>query len=203
MKTIVGMTLFFLIFVGRFAYSEPLLKGSEESQIKQNQVADAHNLTRIENDAELEQMKAEGRLVPIPVTLGIRIDERLHERFRYVRPWVASYLIELGRDFYNHFGTDIQINSAVRTAEHQLGISGRNKNAAPVIGPKRSLHLTGSAIDIAKLPLTREQKLWLRPRLVNLELNNTLEATEEHHQAVFHIMVFPDYEVPPVKTAKQ
>lgn len=203
MKTLVGMTLFFLFFVGRTAYSEPLLKGSPESQIKQNRVADTYNLPRIENDAELEEMKAEGLLVRIPDTLGIKIDERLDERFRYVRPWVATYLIKLGRDFYNRFGTDIQINSAVRTVVYQVGISGRNKNAAPATGEKRSSHLTGSAIDIAKLPLTREQKHWLRPRLVNLELSNTHEATEEHHQAVFHIMVFPDYEVPPVKTAKQ
>lgn len=203
MNTLVGMMLFFLIFVGRAAYSEPLLKGSPESQIKQNLVADAYNLVRIEDAAELEAMKATGELVPIPVTLGIKIDERLHERFRYVRPWVATYLTVLGRDFYNRFGTDIQINSAVRTVEYQIEISGRNKNAAPVTGLKRSSHLTGSSIDIAKLPLTREQKLWLRPRLVHLEVNEKAEATEEHYQAVFHIMVFPDYDVPPVKTAQQ
>lgn len=203
MKNLFCLTFFFLIFSAHVAHGEPLLKGSPESQIRQNTEADRNELVRIKNDVELEKMKATGQLVRIPDTPGVKIDARLQERFRFIRPWVATFLIELGKGFKERFGEEIQINSATRTVEYQMEISGRNKNAAPVTGEKRSSHLTGSAIDIAKLALTEEQKLWLRTRLVTLELGNTIEATEEHYQAVFHIMVFPEYGVPQVRTAKQ
>ncbi len=203
MKTLFGLIFVVLVSSVHIAHGEPLLKGSPESQIKQNVEADRIQLVRIINDVVLEEMIAGGLLVKIPDTPGVKIDVRLPERFRFVRPWVATFLIELGKDFKVRFGEEIQINSAVRTIEYQVQISSRNKNAAPIMGEKRSSHLTGSAIDIAKLPLTEEQKLWLRARLVALELSNAIEATEEHYQAVFHIMVFPKNEVLIVRTTKE
>lgn len=206
MKTLVGMTFFFLVLVSQAVHGEPLLKGSKESQIKQNAVADAYDLVRIKNNAELEEMKATGRLVRIPDTPGIKVDKRLPEHLRFVLPWVSTFLVETGSVFYWCFGgKEIQINSAVRTAEYQIHLikKSKNPNAASVTGPKRSVHLTGSAIDIAKLPLTERQKLWLREWLVGLEIVNAIEATEEHNQAVFHLMVFPDYGSSPIKTASQ
>ena len=203
MKTFFGLTLLFLIFTTSVAHGHPLLKGSPASQIKQNQVADKYNLVRIEDESHLETMKDAGLLVRIADTPGIRIDTRLDSRFHYVLSFVNAFLADVGRDFKEEFGVEIQLNSAVRTAVHQLKISGRNRNAAAIIGEKRSVHLTGAAIDIAKLPLTREQIHWLRLRLVALEIRNIIEATEEHYQAVFHIMVFPGYDEPNVYTAKQ
>jgi hypothetical protein len=150
------MTFLFVLFSVNTTYAEPLLRGSPESQIKQNVVADKNDLIRITDDTHLEELKAGGELVRIPETVGIKIDPRLTERFRYVRPFVADYLILMGREFHDRFKTELQINSAVRTASHQLSISGSNKNAAPIKGLKRSAHLTGAAIDIAKLTLTRE-----------------------------------------------
>lgn len=205
MKANFCVTILFVLFPFLSAHAEPLLKGSKESQLKQNAIADKFNLIRIENDVELEEMKLSGQLVPIPVTLGIKIDDRLDERLRYVLPWVATYLVELGREFHKQFNAEIQINSAVRTAEHQLHLirNVKNPNAASVTGPKRSVHLTGSAIDIAKLPLTEIQKRWLRKKLVGHEVKNLIEATEEDNQAVFHAMIFPNYGSPPVQTAQQ
>jgi D-alanyl-D-alanine dipeptidase len=159
MKTFFGLTLLFLIFSVHVAHGEPLLKGSPESQVKQNAEADRVQLVRINNDVELEEMKAGGLLVKIPDTPGVRVDERLPEHLRFVRPWVATFLVELGKDFKEHFGEEIQINSAIRTVEYQILISKRNKNAAPVTGAKRSSHLTGAAIDIAKLPLSERQRI--------------------------------------------
>ncbi len=198
-----SLTLLFVLFGAHIAYGEPLLKGSPESQIKQNQIADKSDLVRITNADQLEEMKRSGHLVQIPETRGIKIDDRLASHFRYVRPWVAIYLTRIGKDFHDRFGVDIKINSAVRTIEHQIHLSRRNKNAAPVDGHKRSSHLTGSAIDIAKLPLTEEQRIWLRQRFVADEISHKIEATEEHWQAVFHIMVFPDFDSLPVQTASQ
>lgn len=203
MKDLICLTLFLLIFTTRVAHGHPLLKGSPASQIKQNEEADRVQLVRVANNVELEELVASGLIIQIPDIPGVRINERLPERFRFVRPWVVAFLTDLGKDFKERFGEEFQINSAIRTVEYQIHISKRNKNAAAVTGPKRSSHLTGAAIDIAKLPLTREQIVWLQVRLVALEKEKKIEATEEHHQAVFHIMVFPEYVAPLMQTASQ
>lgn len=185
------------------ANAEPRLKGSPESQMRQNAVADYYGLVRIENDEQLEEMIRSGQLVKIPNSIGIKTDERLKERLRYVLPCVADWLIELGKKFHEKFGTEIQINSGVRTISYQdylISVLG-NPNAAPVIGAKRSVHLTGAAIDIAKLPLTKEQLVWLRKYLVNEEMNYKAEITEEFRQAVFHAMVFPEAVAPHILLA--
>lgn len=178
------------------ANAEPILKGSFESQQRQYAVALHYDMIHIVDDAHLEEMVSSGQLVKIPDTVGIKTDERLPENLRYVLPHVADYLIILGRDFYNKFGTEIQINSAVRTIAYQIGLRGRNRNAAPVVGERRTSHTTGATIDIAKLPLTKEQLTWIRNHLVAKEINFMMEATEEHRQAVFHVMIFPEAVAP-------
>lgn len=203
MKDLICLTFFLLIFTTSTAYGHPLLKGSPASQIKQNEVANEHNLVRIEDNVQLEALKDAGVLVRIADAPGVRIDTRLDDRFHYVLSFVNDFLTDVGRDFKKEFGVEFQINSAVRTAVHQIKISGRNPNAAAIIGEKRSVHLTGAAIDIAKLPLTRKQIRWLRLKLVALEKGNKIEATEEHYQAVFHVMVFPQYGPYLLQTASQ
>lgn len=180
-----------------------ILKGSVASLIKQNIEADQSNLTRIANAAELKQFKDLGLLVPIPQTPGVIIDPRLDTQYRLVRPWTAKFLSKLGKSFKKRFGTNLQVNSAVRTIERQEEIARSNKNAAPTEGDTRSSHLTGASVDIAKKPLTSTQRRWLRAQLKSLERNDLIEATEEHYQAVFHIMVFRRYESTKVRVASK
>ena len=195
MKTLIWLLLFLTALE---ASAEPLLKGSDASQRRQNAVADYYGLVRIENDEQLEEMIRAGLLVKIPESTGIKIDKRLPENLHYVLSYVVDYLTKLGRDFYKEFGAELQINSAVRTIIYQAHLGGVRKisNAASPYGEKRSSHLTGATIDIAKLPLTKEQLIWMRKRLVAEEINYILEATEEHRQAVFHIMIFPEAVAP-------
>lgn len=193
------MKLFIIVFISctylfsHEAFTDPILKGSPESQMRQNQEADRNGLSRIADSGELELFKENGLLIKIPETPGIKIDPRLDEQFHVVRPWTAKFLSDLGRKFKKRFKANLQINSATRTIVYQEHLAERNKNAAPVTGNTRSAHLTGAAIDLAKKPLTRKQKQWLRTELKELEKKGLIEATEEHFQAVFHVMVFMNY----------
>jgi len=173
--------------------ADPILKGSIASQIKQNHEADKSGLIRIADSEELELFKENGLLIKIPDALGVKIDPRLDARFCYIRPSTARFLINLGKEFQMRFNASLQINSAIRTVERQKIIAENNLNAAPTEGDRMSSHLTGASIDIAKKPLNRVQKKWLRAKLMKLELDDLIEATEEHRQAVFHIMVFERY----------
>jgi hypothetical protein len=71
-----------------------------------------------------------------------------------------------------------------------------NGNTAPISGPKKSSHLTGATVDIAKVGLTKAELDWLRKKLLVLEAEDLIEATEEQDQLVFHAMVFHTYSQP-------
>ncbi len=179
--------------------TKPSLRGSPESLEKQNRMADMENLSRIQDDAQLAKFIEQGLLVPIPEGVTIRIDPRLSEKYRYVRPWVSQFLIDVGKDFFERFKKSLWINSAVRPTDYQEKLRERNKNAAPTNGSKQSSHMTGATIDIAKIPMlkdksaAREQLVWMRKRLLDLEGRDLIEATEEHVQAVFHVMISKKY----------
>ncbi len=171
----------------------PSLRGSPESQRRQNEKADKVNLSRIKDDAQLEKFKELKLLVPIPQNETVQIDPRLAEKWRWVRPWTTKFLKDIGREYYSQFKKPIQVNSAVRTVERQNELRGTNRNAASTEGDKKSSHLTGAAIDIAKIGMSPTELVWMRNRLLALEKRALIEATEERRQLVFHIMVFKNY----------
>lgn len=166
------------------------LRGSHEIQLRQNQEADREKLSRIKDAKHLEWMKANGFLVNLPETNEVRVDPRLEPELRFCRPWVRDFLLKLANDFYNLFHKPIQINSAVRTVKYQKRLRKTNRNAAESDGPMASSHLTGATVDVAKLGYTHDELRWMRQRLIDLEEDGKILATEEHWQLVFHIMVF-------------
>jgi hypothetical protein len=152
-------------------------------------VADELAQTRLRED-ELQISKDNGQLVRLPENETVRISPRLPEKYRWCLPATHAFILELGRQFYDRHGTPLQITSAVRTVEYQQVIMQRNANAARGETPeRRSPHLTGSTIDIAKGGLTDNQRIWLGARLLLNEEQGRVEATEEFRQAVFHVMV--------------
>lgn len=194
MKLLLVSLILYTQLFSHNCYSEPILRGSKESQIKQNLEADQSNLSRIENMKELLQHIGSGLLISIPTSPGVKIDIRLDKRFHYVRPCTAEFIKDLGSRYRERFNVSLQINSAIRTVEHQKEIAKYNRNAAPTTGNMRSSHLTGSTIDISKKKLSRAQKKWLRLQLKKFERKDEIDATEEFHQAVFHIMVYDRYQ---------
>ena len=167
-----------------------------ESRKIENIEADKEKLIRIENENQLEEMKKFGLLVELPKNEYLKIDSRLNANYHWCLPVVKDFLTKLLEDFHKSSQKSkhkIQINSAVRTVEYQNELRKRNKNAVEAEGPYATSHTTGATIDIAKLNLSTKELKWIKKYLLNLEKNGKIEATEEHYQAVFHIMVFKNY----------
>ena len=172
----------------------PPLKGSHEILIHQNVMADTDGLERVRDDDDLNRMRANGMLVPIPTNAStLHIDERLPVNRRYARPWTALFLDTLARQHYARFGTALQVNSAVRTVEFQQRLVHTNGNAAPAEGDTASPHLTGQAVDIAKHGLSLTEIAWLRGYLLPLVQQGKVDVEEEFQQSCFHISVYKKY----------
>lgn len=172
----------------------PVLRGSYESMLRQNEEIDRLQLPRIQDDAELEDLILKQELVEIQESDSLRVAANLDPDRRYCRPWTLSFLEDLGQAFYAEFKTPIQVNSAVRTVAVQKKLRRRNRNAAPEFGEIASSHLAGLTVDINKRGLTRTQRKWLDSYLLELRNLNLIEAAEERRQPVYHIMVSERYE---------
>jgi hypothetical protein len=174
----------------------PPLKGTHEILLHQNEVADREGLERIQNDADLMDMRSKRMLVALPTSYALQVDDRLPTNRRYTRPWTAVFLANMARAHYAHFHTALQINSAVRTVEFQQHLIHINGNAAPAEGDTASPHLTGQAIDIAKHGLSRTEVAWMRGYLMPLIQEGKIDVEEEFQQSCFHISVYKRY-LPP------
>jgi hypothetical protein len=186
---------------GRLIVPAPL-RGSHEILVHQNLVADRDGLDRIQNDADLFDMRSKGLLVAIPASAALEVDDRLPSERRYCRPWTARFLANLARAHYARFHTPLQVNSAVRTVEFQEHLQHINGNAAPAEGDTASPHLTGQAVDLAKHGLSRTEIAWMRGYLLRLSQEGKIDVEEEFKQACFHISVYKNY-LPPASTPRR
>ena len=151
------------------------------------------DLPRIQDDAELEQLKASEDLVPIVAGQSLRFDPRLDPDRRYCRPWTREFLDDLSSAYYKEFHGQIQVNSAVRPVKVQKKLRRHNRNAAPAEGEIASSHLAGLTVDIQRRGLSREQIKWMQGYMLPLKEQGLIEPEEERHQWVFHVMVSGRY----------
>lgn len=172
----------------------PLLPGSHESQLKQNEEIDDAGLPRIQNDEELDQLIERQELLPLSDSRYVLVSPNVKPDRRYSRAVVQDFLDDLGRAYYEEFHQPIQVTSAVRTAEQQRKLRRHNSNAAPESGDTGSSHLSGLTVDLAKRGMTRKQHAWLENYLAGLKADNVIEPLEERRQACFHVMVFQRYD---------
>ena len=172
------------------------LYGSHEVLLHQNQMADHDGLTRVRDDDDLIDLRRQKKLVPLPESEFLRVDERLPSNRRFTRPWTAVFLAVLSRDFYTSFHESLQVNSAVRTVQIQQRLLRINGNAAPTAGDTASPHLTGQAVDIGKRSLTMPQIAWMRAYLQPLIEQGKIDVEEEFQQSCFHISVYRSYTIP-------
>ena len=175
----------------------PPLRGSRESLLRQNVRDTAEGLVRIQDDEQLNAMRADRELVLVPVGSGLRINPDLPYNRRYCRPWTARFLGDLARVHYARFHNALQVNSAVRTVAFQRALIGINGNAAAADGDLASPHLTGAAVDIGKKGLSVSEIAWMRAWLLPLQTSGKIDVEEEFYQACFHITVYSSY-APPV-----
>ncbi len=178
----------------RRVYWNPLLKGSHESMLRQNEEIDRLNLPRIQNDEQLDELIARNELVEIPEAPGLRLAANLKPNRRYCKEWTRDFVEDLGSAYYDEFGVPIQVNSAVRTAQQQKKLRRRNRNAAPIDGDTASSHLAGLTVDINKRGITKKQHAWIESYFAKLRDLGLIEVAEERRQPVFHVMVSEKYE---------
>lgn len=171
----------------------PLFRPSRDSLLRQNQVIDRLELPRIQDDNELEELKASQDLVPIVPGRTLRVDPRLDPDRRYCRPWTRDFVDDLSEAYYKEFQQQIQINSAVRTVQVQKKLRRHNRNAAPEKGETASSHLAGITVDIQRRGMSRQQVKWVEQYMLPLKDLGLIEPEEERRQWVFHVAVSDRY----------
>src|SRR5215467_12311382 len=171
----------------------PVFRPSRDSLLRQNEEIDRLDLPRIQDDAELEQLKASQELVPIMAGPTLRFDPRLDPDRRYCRPWTREFVEDLSEAYYEKFHLQIQVNSAVRTVKVQNKLRRHNRNAAPWEGETASSHLAGVTVDLQRRGMNKEQIRWMEHYLFYMKALGLVEPEEERRQWVFHIMVSGHY----------
>jgi hypothetical protein len=171
----------------------PLFRPSHESLLIQNAEIDRLDLPRIQDDTELEALKADGSLLPIIPSESLRIEPSLDPSRRYCRPWTRDFVDDLSQAYYNRFHQQIQVNSAVRTVKVQRKLRRHNRNAAPWEGDTASSHLAGVTVDLQRRGMTRDQIRWMEYYLFYMKSLGLVEPEEERRHWCFHIMVSGRY----------
>jgi DNA-binding transcriptional ArsR family regulator len=171
----------------------PLFRPSHDSLIRQNEEIDRAELPRIQDDAELEALKASGALVPIEPSESLKIEPSLDPSRRFCRPWTRDFVQDLSEVYYRQFHERIQVNSAVRTVKVQKKLRRRNRNAAPAEGDTASSHLAGVTVDLQRRGLTKEEIRFVERYLFYLNALGLVEPEEERRHWCFHVMVSDRY----------
>ena len=171
----------------------PVFRPSRESLLLQNAEVDRMELPRIQDDYELESLKSKGDLVEINASEHLRFDPRLDPDRRYCRPWTRDFVEDLSKAYFEAFGTQIQVNSAVRTVKIHKKLRRHNRNAAPEKGELASSHLAGTTVDLQRRGMTPVQIKWMQQYMMPLKELGLIEPEEERRQWVFHVMVSDKY----------
>jgi len=178
----------------RVARWNPVLRGSHDSMLRQNEEIDRLKLTRISDDQQLEELELRGDLVSLHDSRALQIASNLEVNRRFCRPWTRAFLEDLSQAYYAQFHQPIQVTSAVRTVDQQARLQRWNHNAAPIDGDTASSHLAGLTIDIGKSPMSPRERAWFDQYVLKLQQLGLVEAAEERRQACYHIMVSDRYD---------
>ena len=170
-----------------------MFRPSHESLILQNAEIDRLELPRIQDDDELEALKASQALLPIRASESLRFDPRLDPSRRFSRPWTRDFTEDLGQAYYHRFHQQIQVNSAVRTVMVQRKLRRHNRNAAPAEGDTASSHLAGLTVDLQRRGMTKQQVRFVERYLFYLRELGLVEPEEERRHWCFHVMVSDRY----------
>ena len=171
----------------------PMFRPSHDSLVRQNEEINRLDLPRIQDDNELEALKASGALVPIEASESLKIEPSLDPSRRYCRSWTRDFVDDLSEVYYRQFHAQIQVNSAVRTVKVQKKLRRRNRNAAPAEGDTASSHLAGITVDLQRRGMTKEQIQFVERYLFYLNALGLVEPEEERRHWCFHVMVSERY----------
>jgi hypothetical protein len=152
------------------------LRGSTASLDRQNQMAEDHDYTFIEDGDRVRFFASQGWLVPIEPNSDVALKG---VSYPYARPEVALFVQRLGSQYRAACGEPLVVTSLTRPLTGQ-----------PVNASDRSVHPTGMALDL-RTPRTRVCRGWLERVLLSLERAGVIEATLERFPVHYHVAVYP------------
>lgn len=177
----------------RGALWNPLFRPSHDSLLRQNEEINRLDLPRIQDDAELEALKATGELVAINESESLKIERSLDPSRRFCRPWTRDFVLDISESYHRQFHEQMQLNSAVRTVKVQQKLRRHNRNAAPAEGDTASSHLAGITVDLQRRGMTKQQLRFVERYLFYLNALGLVEPEEERRHWCFHVMVSDKY----------
>ncbi|MGH9458333.1 MAG: DUF5715 family protein [Thermoanaerobaculia bacterium] len=152
------------------------LRGSRSSLLRQQRIARQHDYTHLRNRAHVRRFVSAGLLVPVPESRTLQIDGA---SYPYARPEVRVFLGRIAREYASACGEPLVVTSLTRPRSEQP------RNSSPY-----SVHPTGMALDLRK-SRKGSCRRWLESRLLTLERQGVLDATEEFRPPHYHVALYP------------
>ncbi len=150
------------------------LRGSHAAVDRAYDAAVREGLPFVHSNAELERRAGEGEYVAL---------DRSAATYRlkgvgspYVRPATRDFVVGFADRYARECGGPLTVTSAMRPTSVHL------RNSV-----QKSVHPTGMAVDL-RAPRDGCHG-WMRDALLDMEGAGTIDATEEHHPAHFHVVV--------------
>jgi len=152
------------------------LRGSPAAVDRAYREAHQHDLTFFRSAASVRRAAREGTLVQLRGNRNYRVHQ---VRYPYVLPTTHNFVNHLAEQYRARCGEKMVVTSGVRPLTFRLSNS-----------VDKSVHPAGMAVDLRK-PRNARCISWLRERLLHLEGEGAIDATEEHNPPHFHLVVYP------------
>jgi hypothetical protein len=151
------------------------LRGSQASVDATYDYARRKGLTFHRTSRTVRRAAAQGKFVKLASSANVRVKG---VTFPYVLPSTRTFVLRLAAEYRSVCDEPLTVTSAVRPSTRQ-----------PRNSVEKSVHPTGLAIDLRK-PLHGDCREWLRERLMELERDDLIDATEEFNPPHFHVVVY-------------
>lgn len=152
------------------------LRGSHAAVDHAYDAAVRGNVPFVQSNAELAQRAVRGEYVPLEISTPTYQLKGVGSP--YVRPATRDFVNSFAAEYVKACGEPLTVTSAMRPSAIRL------RNSV-----EKTVHPTGMAVDL-RAPRTA-CRAWMRTTLLGLERGGTIDATEEHHPAHFHVVVLP------------
>ena len=140
----------------------PVLRGSHDSLLRQNEEIDRLKLTRISDDQQLEELEMRGELVNLHESRAMQIASNLELNRRFCRPWTRDFLEDLSQALLRpvssaHPG---HLRWSARSTSRPA-CSARTTTPPPSTATPPPPIWPASRVDIGKRPMSRRERAWI------------------------------------------
>ena len=153
------------------------LRGSKAKVDRAYQFARRRGIEFTTSRSEISDRVKDGDYVRLPGGANYRLKG---VAVPYVLPATRDFVVRLAVSYHKACQAPLVVTSAMRPTALQKQIPN---------GVAKSVHPTGMAVDL-RAP-GGSCRPWLRKTLIAESKRGAVDATEEHHPAHFHVIVFP------------